>query len=127
VVSDLSAYAEWNPFIPFVAGTLEVGATLEVVIAPPGSSEVTIRPRVLVATPEELRWQGKLLIPGLFDGEHFLKLIEVAPNRTRFVHGEDFTGILVKLFHKTLTNTARGFVLMNQALKKRVEDRTRGG
>jgi hypothetical protein len=121
-LSDFARYPEWNPFIPQIEGKLAVGARLKVVVAPPGGSEMKFSPTVLVAEPgRELRWKGKLFVPGLFDGEHFMQLIEVAPGRTRFAHGEDFSGLLVKLLGKALTQTARGFVFMNQALKKRVE------
>src|SRR5436190_18604361 len=97
VLANFSAYGDWNPFIPRITGELAVGAKLEVLLSPPGGSEMTFRPRLLVVDADrELRWRGKLLIPGLFDGEHFFKLMELEPGRTRFTHGEDFTGILVK-------------------------------
>ncbi|HVW25307.1 MAG TPA: SRPBCC domain-containing protein [Polyangiaceae bacterium] len=120
---DFPRYAEWNPFIPEISGDLRVGAELRVVVAPPGGNEVKVQPTLLVVEPvRELRWRGKLLFKGLFAGEHFMQLVELAPGRTRFVHGENFTGVLVKLLGRTLTQTARGFVFMNQALKQRVED-----
>ncbi|HEX7668018.1 MAG TPA: SRPBCC domain-containing protein, partial [Polyangiaceae bacterium] len=88
----------------------------------PSGRELTIRPKVLVVTPEEeLRWLGHFFVRGLFDGEHFFRLTEVAEGRTRFVHGENFSGILLKPMTGRITDTARGFVLMNQALKRRVE------
>ena len=122
---DFPRYAEWNPFIPEISGDLRVGAELRVVVAPPGGNEVKIQPTLLVVEPaRELRWRGKLLFEGLFAGEHFMQLVELAPGRTRFVHGENFTGVLVKLLGRALTQTARGFVFMNQALKRRVEDGT---
>jgi hypothetical protein len=123
VLTDFASYGEWNPFIVQIDGALSVGAKLTVVLAPPGGSEMTFRPKLLVADPgSELRWRGQLFVPGLFDGEHFFRLSEVAPGRTRFTHGEDFKGLLVRLAARTLTNTARGFVFMNQALKRRVEE-----
>jgi hypothetical protein len=123
VLCDFPRYAEWNPFIPQISGELRVGAKLEVVISPPGGREMSFRPRILVVDPEkELRWRGRLFVPGLFDGEHFFCLVGVAQGRTRLAHGEDFTGLLVKLAGRALTNTARGFVFMNQALKRRVEE-----
>lgn len=122
VVSDFASYRDWNPFIPHISGKPEVGSRLEVVISPPDGREMKFRPTVLVAEPgRELRWRGHFLVRGLFDGEHFFRMIETAPGKTRFVHGEDFTGILVRAMSSLLTNTARGFVFMNQALKKRVE------
>ncbi|HEX4341058.1 MAG TPA: SRPBCC domain-containing protein [Polyangiaceae bacterium] len=122
-LSDFPRFAEWNPFIPQIGGTLTAGSRLEMVIAPPGGNEMTIKPTLLKVEPaRELRWRGKLFVEALFVGEHFMQLIELEPERTRFVHGEDFSGILVKLIGNTLTRTARGFVLMNQALKRRVEE-----
>jgi len=88
----------------------------------PEGSNHELRPRVVrCADNEELRWRGHLLFPGLFDGEHFFRLIEVAPERTRFVHGENFTGILVRFAGRTITRAARGFVYMNEAIKRRCE------
>jgi hypothetical protein len=122
VLTDFPSYPEWNPFIPMVRGDLRVGAQLDIVVAPPEGRELELRPTLLAADPEkELRWRGHFLFRGLFDGEHFFRLTELEPNSTRFSHGEDFSGILVKLASSALTKTARGFVYMNQALKKRVE------
>lgn len=122
VLIDFPRFRDWNPFIASVSGEAKVGERLEVVLSPPEGREMTFRPTVLVVDPErELRWLGHLFFRGLFDGEHFFRLVEVAKTRTRFVHGENFTGILVKPLTQTLTKTARGFVYMNQAIKRRVE------
>ncbi len=122
VLTDFGAYSQWNPDIPHLAGELRVGATLEVLVSPPDGTEMTFRPKVLVVEPaRELRWKGKLWVPGLFDGEHFFVLRETERGGTRLQHGENFSGLLVKVLGKALTNTARGFVYMNQALKKTVE------
>lgn len=122
VLLDFPSYRDWNPFIPTISGEARVGAELEVLIASPSGREMTFRPKVLTVVPgEELRWLGHLFFRGLFDGEHFFRLTEIAAGRTRFVHGENFTGILLKPMTGRLTDTARGFVFMNQALKRRVE------
>lgn len=122
VLVDFPHFADWNPFIPFIAGEPKVGARLEVLLSPPNGREMTFRPKVLVVDEDrELRWLGHFLFRGLFDGEHFFRLIELGGGRTRFVHGENFSGLLVKPMTGLLTSTARGFVFMNQALKRRVE------
>lgn len=122
VLAATDRYAEWNPFVTELRGALEVGGHLDVVVAPPDSSEMRFKPRVLVAEPgKELRWRGVLGHALLFSGEHFFQLVDTGHGTTRFVHGEDFSGILLKLLTGKLANTARGFVLMNQALKRRVE------
>jgi hypothetical protein len=122
VLTDFGRYHEWNPFITGIGGELSVGKKLKVTISPPESSEMTFTPDVLVHAPnQELRWRGKILFKGVFDGEHFFQLSEPSPGRTRFVHGEDFSGVLLRFMTGKLTHVARGFVYMNQALKKRVE------
>jgi hypothetical protein len=122
VLTDFRAYHEWNPFITSLEGELIVGSELSVRLSPPEGRDWSFRPRVLVCeAPRELRWLGHLWFKGLFDGEHFFQCNEAAGGRTRFVHGENLRGFLVKYLQGNLTNVARGFVYMNQALKKRVE------
>ncbi len=84
---------------------------------------MTFRPKVQVAEHlRELRWLGHLLLPGLFDGEHYFQLAALANGHTRFVQGEKFSGILVSLFAVRLgVSTKAGFVAMNAALKDRAE------
>jgi hypothetical protein len=122
VLTDFAAYHEWNPFITSVTGKPVVGGELSVTVSPPESDETTFRPKVLVwDEPRELRWLGKLWIPGLFEGEHFFRCLEAEAGRTRFVHGENFKGLFLKFWGERLKQVARGSVYMNEALKRRVE------
>lgn len=122
LLTDFAAMSTWNPFIKSIAGDLVQGGRLSVEIAPPGKSGMRFRPTILVLRPErELRWRGRVLLPGLFDGEHYFLLEPSGGRGTRFTHGERFTGILVGLFGGTLTATEAGFRAMNTALKQRAE------
>lgn len=122
VLTDFAAYAEWNPFITEVRGPLAVDSELAVTISPPDSSHYTFKPTVLRCEPNrELRWRGKFIHPKVFQGEHFFLLQATPEGATRFVHGEDFSGLLLHYIRPLLTQTARGFAHMNQALKRRVE------
>jgi hypothetical protein len=99
---------------------------LTISIQPPGGSSgkgMTFRPTVLVAEPgRELRWMGRLLLPGIFDGEHYFQIEPLGSGSVRFVHGERFSGLLVPLLKSSLAGgTKAGFVAMNEALKARVE------
>src|SRR5262245_46571607 len=68
VLVDLPAYREWNPFIVEAAGTVAAGETLSLRMALPGRAPMSIEPQLLVVAPErELRWKGRLILPGLFD------------------------------------------------------------
>ena len=123
ILTDFAAYPDWNPFIRRLSGKLAVGERLEVTIQPPGRKPMTFRPIVQRVEPErELRWRGRVLLPGLFDGEHGFR-IERNNSGCRLHHGETFRGILVPLFEKMLDNTERGFTALNEALKERVERR----
>ena len=122
VLTDFAAYPEWNPFIQTIEGQAAPGSNLEVRIAPPGGRAMSSKPTVLEVSPrQELRWLGRVLVPGLFDGEHSLLIEPVDDSRVRFVQAERFTGVLVPLFGKSLEKTHRGFTAMNEALKRRAE------
>jgi hypothetical protein len=123
VLSDFAAYSEWNPFIRRIGGELREGARLEVRIEPPGARATTFKPTVrAVETNRELRWLGRLLLPGVVDGEHSLRIEPLDGGRSRFVQSERFTGLLVGLVGGTLAKTEAGFEQMNTALKARVEN-----
>ncbi len=129
VLSDFPKHAEWNPFVKSIEGNLRVGAQLSVHVCPPGGKGMRFKPRVLVAAPgRELRWLGRFLVPGLFDGEHYF-IIETRPEGgVRFIQGERFSGVLVFLAKSSLqTGVKAGFEAMNLALKTRVEGLKPGG
>jgi len=123
VLTNFEAYPQWNPFIKSITGESKQGESLVVRIEPPGGQGMTFKPKVLVWAPNrEFRWKGKLLVKGLFDGEHIFELSTNPDGSTTLVQREMFTGILVPLFAKMLdTNTLAGFQQMNQALKVRAE------
>jgi len=123
LLTDFASYPQWNPFIRSLEGLLEMGQTLNVFIQPVGSKGMGFKPKVLSVVPNhEFRWKGKLLVPGLFDGEHYFK-IESVSGRTVLHQGEIFSGILVPLFRSSLDGgTKQGFIAMNEALKQRVEN-----
>lgn len=123
LLTDFASFPQWNPFIRRASGTVQAGERLEVNIQPSGARGMTFRPTVLLAEPNrELRWLGRLLIPGLFDGEHIFAIEPLGTSRVRFVQREIFTGLLVPFLARGLdTDTRRGFEEMNQALKVRAE------
>jgi hypothetical protein len=95
ILTDFASYPQWNPFIRRIGGELEVGERLEVRLEPTDSRGITMRPKVLSAEPNRLmRWLGRLLVPGLFDGEHSLAIQPLEGNSVRFVQHEAFKGCL---------------------------------
>jgi hypothetical protein len=122
VLTDFDRHPRWNPFIKAISGDKRSGGKLRVHIVPPDSKGMVFKPQIVKYKENiELRWKGKLLVPGLFDGEHYFILSKSENNKTEFVHGELFSGILTGLFSKSLEKTKEGFELMNQALKAECE------
>ena len=122
LLTDFARMPSWNPFIKSISGNLAQGARLAVHIVPPGSSGMHFKPTVLSVRPEhELRWLGHLLVPGIFDGEHYFLLEPIGEKQTRLTHGEKFSGLLVGLLGSTLAATSAGFEAMNTALKQKAE------
>ena len=126
VLVDLPSYREWNPFIVDASGNVAVGETLSLRMALPGRSPMTISPRLLaVDRDRELRWQGRLLLPYLFDGEHAFVLTPLANGRTRVDHSERFAGVLLPIARPLVYDaTVRSFHALNAALAKRAESAT---
>lgn len=120
ILTNQNEYPNWNPFIKRFEGKLKVGERLKVIIQPANSSKMTFKPTVLVyEETKKLKWKGKFIIGGLFDGTHIFELIANNNGTTTFKQSEIFEGILVALFN--LENTKKGFERMNIELKKQSE------
>jgi acetyl esterase/lipase len=126
VLTDLAAYPEWNPFIVRARGVVAPGRRLTLRMQPVGGRAMTLRPRLVeVAVGRELRWRGRLGVPGLMDAEHTF-LLQPQAGGTRLVQQETFRGVLVPFVAASLDrNTLPAFVAMNEALRRRAEDRAR--
>jgi hypothetical protein len=123
ILADFDSYETWNPFIQNASGLPIRDQTLKVQMKLPGSVSIRLRPRVLTVEPErELRWKGRFLIPGLFDGEHSFRIESLPDGTSRLSQSEDFSGILVPFLGKEFYSKTRlGFEFMNEALKLRAE------
>ena len=123
IITDFKNYAGWNPFIKSITGEVKVGEKIVVRLEPPGAKGMTFKPKVLVFDKNrEFRWIGRLLFPGLFDGEHRFELIDNGNGTTTFIHAERFSGILVRMLSKMLDgSTKNGFEAMNRRLKEEAE------
>ena len=125
ILTDLEAYAEWNPFISESSGKPEVGQRLTNRMSPPGGKEMTFRPTVTEAEAgRTFEWLGRLGLPGIFHGRHRFELQPGDDGATTVTHSEQLFGILVPLLRNSLdTQTLAGFEAMNAALKARAEAR----
>lgn len=123
VLLDFDQYDQWNPTVD-LTGRPEEGELLSLVLTLPERKPQAFRPKLLVVDePTELRWQGRLFVPGLYDGEHRFVLEGLDDGeRTRLTHAETFRGVLVGFINRRIgADIETGFTLMNEALKSRVE------
>lgn len=126
VVADVTAHPDWNPTIVEAEGTGELGARLRLRMQPTDGRGMTFRPTVTAAEPGvAFEWLGHLGVPGLFDGRHRFELVDLGNGRTRLVHGESFSGLLVRPLRRMLDGTATDFEVVNQAVADRVTERRR--
>jgi uncharacterized protein YndB with AHSA1/START domain len=121
-IREVDRYRDWNPFLCAVEGEPRVGGTLHVTLG--ASNGYQSRERVTVtelAEAESLRFRSSLLRRGLLDTDFWIRLVPV-DGATRVVSRAEITGWLAKYASsRRLTCIARGWVGMNEALKRRVE------
>jgi hypothetical protein len=123
VLVDFAAFSDWNLFITQAEGRVEVGSRLTLRMQPVGGSAVTLRPTVVeVVDGHRLRWQGRVGVRGLFDADHLFIVEPRGPAGSRLVQQEQFSGLLVPFFQRSLDRgTLPAFHAMNAALKDRAE------
>jgi len=119
VLTDGAQYSDWNPFIVKVEGRFEKGERLTNTMKPQINKQMVFTPEVIeVKVNEELRWVGRVAIPGIFDGEHYF-ILESHEGQTRFTHGEKFSGFA--LWFINTDQYLENFKAMNIALSNRLK------
>ena len=123
VLTDFNGFPQWNPFIRQIKGSPTLGTKLEIHLHTSSGKSRTYRPTVTKVKPhQELRWFGKSIIPGIFNGERIFTLEPLKTNQVRFVHMEIFTGLGVAIVGDRLDKDMyQSFVKMNDAFKEKVE------
>lgn len=118
VLIDFERYPSWNPFIQKISGHKALNSRLSILIHLPDGMKMTFKPKIIQYIENtELRWKGKLLINGLFHGEHYFLIRMNEDYTTHFIQGERFSGLLTDFFlHKTIARSKRGIRMMNKAL-----------
>lgn len=97
VLTDYDHVGEWNEMVLELREVGAVGDRLRSSIRIGDRAPMAITPRLLALDRErELRWKGKLGVPGIFDGEHRFAIEPCGEHRVRFVHEEFFSGVLVR-------------------------------
>lgn len=122
IFTDFARNSEWNMFMPKITGNLRTGESLKVHLHIPNEKKEMVFKATLLNVEEnkELCWLGKLA-GGMFRGKRKFVIESINEKRVRFIHSEQFDGILVGFMTKKIDNARIGFEEMNQQLKVRCE------
>lgn len=120
LLTDLSAYPQWNPLFPKAAGEFGAGAPLELAVKLPGIEQFAITPTVLaIVPPKELCWLHRSRFPGLFYWEYRFEIEPLAVDRVRLIQRSIFRGVLAPLYAFGLGAAVRqGSETLNAAVKR---------
>lgn len=99
----------------------KVGRPLKVPMSSGGRSVTLTVTLLTVEPPREIRWKGHLWVPGLFDGEHIFEIRQETGGKNMLIQSENFSGLLVPLFSRTLEETKKNFESKNAAIKDLAE------
>jgi uncharacterized protein YndB with AHSA1/START domain len=120
-LANLDSYASWNPYITEASGDLREGSEIRLVLEAPGKEPEDATMKVLTARFErKLRFEDRLVLPGIRDEELTILVKKLTPDSVRLVQTVRMEGLLAPF--ADLGPTSDGLELMAQALAQRVED-----
>ena len=120
-LTDLEAYAEWNPQTVEASGTVAEGERVELTVRPSGGRERTMTATVVAADrPRRLEWVSTLGSRWLFSARHTFELEPLEDDRTRLVNRERHAGVLVRF--AVSDDAGSDYEAMNRALAERLAD-----
>lgn len=122
VLTDFSSYEDWNPMLRNVQTDLRPGAPVRFQVRREGARPLKLKAKITtLCEARSLAWHGGSA--AIISGKHYFRIEPLAGQRCRFHHGEHFKGVLLPLIKGILKNAPELYRAMNEALKRRVEDR----
>lgn len=120
VLTDFAAYEDWNPYVTSASGDVREDAELRLRLEPPGGEIEDVTVKVLTARFErKLRWEDRLVVPGLRDEEVTFRVLKLSSSRVRLFEDLRVEGLFSPF--ADLGPSTRGLELMAAALERRAE------
>ena len=120
LLTNLEAYGTWNPTIVKADGVLEEGATLELRFKHGDGDLENREVSVIAVNPiHKLRWQDRLLLPGVRDREFTIRVRSFRQGETRVTAAERYEGLLAPFADTDEEKT--GLERMLTALRSRAQ------
>lgn len=83
-LAGFAAYSEWNPVVTAASGEAREGGELDLEVVLPGHEPESLDAKILIFRPErKLRWQDRLVLPGVRDREYEFVLEPLENGRVR--------------------------------------------
>ncbi|MEN9408856.1 MAG: hypothetical protein RL216_830 [Pseudomonadota bacterium] len=124
LIVDPAAHLLWNPNMRRMEGRLQEGETFLMSLGAEGKRPMTFRPKVLSRREgHHVTWRGRLLMPGLFDGTHTLRVKPDGQGGSLFFNEESFSGLLLAVMG--VEQFRPDFEAANAGLKRLAEGQAR--
>ena len=123
-LTDFQNYPNWNNFIRKLEGNPAMGEKVEAKMFPPVGLPMSFDGVICRNIPyKTLAWNGYMVARWLFEPTHIFEIEEKSENEVLFIHREEYKGAIIPFIKFMLpTLVGKGFKLMNQDLKKFVEN-----
>lgn len=123
ILSDFARWPEWNPSVPRISGTCEIGSTASMTLAMPGRPSANVKATLTHVIPEHrLRWRGNVGTDRLFSGVRDFEIHAQPDGTVLLTHEEKVTGLLFPVFRAAMGRAIqRHHDGLNAALKQRAE------
>ena len=119
VLTDFDHYDEWNPVFTSASGEPVVGSSLDLELTLPGHEPEELDAEVLIVRDErKLRWQDRLVLPGVRDWEYEFVIQPIEPGRVVVVQVLHAEGLLAPFVDEEAAREA--LALIGEALAERL-------
>jgi len=121
-LTDFDSYAEWNPVLTEASGEAREGEGLDLVLALPGHDPESLDAEVLIVrSGRKLRWQDRLVLPGVRDWEYEFVLEPLENGRIRLDQVMHIEGLLAPF--ADIAAARKALELQGEALAERLAQR----
>jgi len=123
VLTEFSAYPDWNPYLKRVTGELGIKRKLKIEMQLQTGHPYLAKPRVLeIENESKLTFRSRLYFPGFYDVTHFFVVLPTTKHRTELTYTQEWKGKVAQgLYKKMGKETEDAILAMLKALKKRVQ------